>query len=73
LSNEDKEQTMNSIDRQKFKEHLAKQKADLLDKINKENSIVRTGRDKSRLPTLTNELKVLEALERQLLKLEGKK
>ncbi len=64
---------MNSIDRQKFKEHLAKQKADLLDKINKENSIVRTGRDKSRLPTLTNELKVLEALERQLLKLEGKK
>lgn len=64
---------MNSIDRQKFKEHIEKQKSDLLEKINKENSRVITGRDKSQLPTLTNELKVLEALERQLLKLEGKK
>jgi hypothetical protein len=38
-----------------------------------ETNTVRTGKDKSRLQALTNELKVLEALERQLLKLEGKK
>lgn len=64
---------MNTTDKQKFKEHLIKQKSILIDKITKETNAIRTGRDKSRLPALTSELKVLEALERQLLKLEGKK
>jgi hypothetical protein len=58
---------MNTADRQKFKEHLAKQKSELVNKIHEETNRVITGRDKSRVPEL---IKILEGIQRQLVKLE---